>query len=139
MTEPRFVAALLAGAILALPYLAVCRRAAKPKVPLALGLAVAALIYLVLAALRGGTAGELWWELGGVVLFSVTAWVGVRWAPLLLAASWAGHVAWDLLLHPVEVPGYAPWWYPVVCIGFDLLVAGWVLGWLSRAERSGDA
>ena len=104
MTEPRFVAALLAGAILALPYLAVCRRAAKPKVPLALGLAVAALIYLVLAALRGGTAGELWWELGGVVLFSVTAWVGVRWAPLLLAASHGVlGVARRLVKHGAEI------------------------------------
>ncbi len=132
MIEPRFVAALLTGVVLALPYIAFCRRAARPEVPLALGLAVAALIYLVLAGLRGGTAGELRWELGGVVLFSVTAWVGVRWWPAVLAAGWAGHVAWDLLLHPVEVSGYAPWWYPVACIGFDLLVAGWVLGWLGR-------
>ncbi len=44
--------------------------------PLALGFAVAALIYLVLPGLRGGTAGELRWELGELVLFSVTAWGG---------------------------------------------------------------
>lgn len=44
--------------------------------PLALGFAVAALIYLVLPGLRGGTDGELRWELGGLALFSVTACAG---------------------------------------------------------------
>lgn len=38
-----------------------------------------------------------------------------------------GHVFWDILLHS---PGMAfvPAWYPIACVAFDALVAGYSLG-----------
>jgi hypothetical protein len=63
-----------------------------------------------------------------VALFGILAFLGVRYSAYFLALGWVAHVAWDLLLHPVHVSAYAPLWYPVACIGFDLAVAGAVVG-----------
>jgi len=73
-------------------------------------------------------------ELSGVALFGVLAFFGVRRSAYFLALGWAAHVAWDLLLHPVHVSSYVPWWYPVACIGFDLVVAGAILSASLRAR-----
>lgn len=106
------------GALLALPYIAWARTRRDWKTVFAAGLVIAALIYAGFAA----AAGE--WravavEVGGVLLFGALAAIGARWSPLILAAGWIAHIGWDLLLHPIEASGYAPWWYPVLCIGFD--------------------
>jgi hypothetical protein len=127
MTEPTFVLALLAGVLAALPYLAHARRLERPEILIALGLGIAAVIYQALAALCGGSPRDLLVETGGVILFGGLAVAGARQLPVLLSIGWVGHVAWDLLLHPVDASGYAPWWYPVACIGFDLVVAGFAL------------
>ncbi len=62
----------------------------------------------------------------GVALFGAVAWLGARRAALWLAAGWAAHVGWDLLLHPLTDGGYAPAWYVRACVGFDLVVAAWI-------------
>jgi len=54
------------------------------------------------------------------------AWLGLRRSALWLAAGWAAHVGWDLLLHPLTGAGYAPPWYVRACLGFDLVVAAWI-------------
>ena len=113
--------AILPGAALALPYVLYARRVRDRRV-FAIGLVAAAVVYVVFAAWRG-TPRDVLVELGGVVLFGALAFAGIRHAAWILALGWAAHVAWDLLLHPVHAPSYAPWWYPVVCIGFDLVVA----------------
>lgn len=64
--------------------------------------------------------------LGGVAVFSVPAWLGVRRAAVWLPAGWALHVVWDVALHAVA-PLAAPAWYVWLCLGFDLVVAGAVL------------
>jgi hypothetical protein len=40
-----------------------------------------------------------------------------------LILGWAAHAAWDVLLHQVLSVGFVPEWYPVVCLGFDVLLA----------------
>jgi hypothetical protein len=127
MIRPAFVLAILAGVALALPYLQLARRPRRSRIALFAGLPAAAVIYVVFAAVAGSWRDVLL-ELGGVLLFTAVAAAGLRWSMSLLALGWIGHVAWDLFLHPVDVSAYAPWWYPVVCIGFDVLVAGFILG-----------
>lgn len=116
-----FALAAAAGVALAVPYVLYARR-----VHFAAGLVVAALIYVVFAIARG-TTGSLLLELGGVVLFAAIAFLGMRYSVLWLAAGWALHVGWDLLLHPVDASSYAPWWYPALCLGFDLAVAAGII------------
>ena len=51
----------------------------------------------------------------------------MRGSPSWLAFGWALHPAWDAGLH---LHGYgasfAPEWYVLACISFDLLVAGYI-------------
>ena len=109
------------GVALAVPYVLYGRGARV----FAAGLIVAAAIYVVFAATRG-TFQDVLLELGGVAVFGTLAVLGLR-RPLVLATGWALHVSWDVLLHPIGDTSYAPWWYPVLCIGFDLVVAAAIL------------
>jgi hypothetical protein len=130
-----FVLAVAAGVLLALPYLLYARRVRDRRV-FGAGLVVAAVVYVAFAAARG-SAREVLVELGGVALFGVIAFIGIRHSSAVLALGWVLHVAWDLLLHPVHVSSYAPWWYPVICIGFDLVVAGAIFALAKPARAAG--
>lgn len=135
--SPSFLPLAAAGGVLALPYVWAARRARRPARPVAIGLFVAALVYLLSAGLVGASLGHTVLELFGVAVFGVIAVAGaLRW-PVLLAMGWAVHVAWDVLLHPAHEAGYAPWWYPALCTGFDFVVAAFVLvNWRQWSARA---
>ena len=94
---------------------------ARRKV-LANGLLIVALLY-VLFALRIGPSIWLLYELLGVGIFGLFAWLGVNRGTSWLAVGWVLHPLWDAGLH-FQGPGssFAPEWYVVACISFDLLV-----------------
>lgn len=91
----------------------------------AIGLTVAALIYVGFALSRAGWAA---WrvELLGLAIFGLLTIIGLRLSPLVIAAGWVGHVVWDVLLHGNGHGSYAPEWYTIMCIGFDLFIAGYI-------------
>lgn len=93
---------------------------------LALGLVAAAVIYLGLA-LVNGNARWLALEAAGVAGFAVVAWLGVRFSPWLLVLGWVAHVFWDVALHIDQPQTLVGAWYPLGCVGFDLIVAGALL------------
>ena len=94
----------------------------------AIGLVVAALIYVVFGVVGGASARWLTIEIIGVLIYGVAAWVGLRGWPSLLALGWIAHVAWDVLLHVGGAGAeYTPPWYPWLCVSFDLVVAGAIL------------
>ena len=124
----------LLGALAAVPLVLYARRHRGEDKVYAQGLAVAALIYVVFVLAASAGTGALMTELLGTVIFGLVALLGVRRAALWLAAGWAAHVGWDLLLHPLTAEGYAPAWYVRACIGFDLVVAAWIA---LRPEREG--
>jgi uncharacterized membrane protein len=94
---------------------------------LAIGLVIAALVYVV-AALFGADRSGLVHQVAGLMLFGAIAWLGVRVSQLWLALGWAAHTAWDVGLHLNRVQAIVPAWYALLCVGFDLVVAGYVLG-----------
>ena len=94
MLVPILVGAML-GALFAI--FARAAKAAEVRV-LALGLVVAALIYVGLA-LAGRGREWLGIEMAGVALFGFLAWLGLRASRWWLATGWAAHVAWDVGLH----------------------------------------
>jgi len=102
---------------------------------LALGLVVAALIYVGLAVTG---AGRHWLalEATGLAAFGLLAWLGVRVADWWLALGWVAHVAWDVGLHLERPQAVVPEWYPLLCVGFDLVVAGFLLGAASAKRLS---
>jgi hypothetical protein len=74
-------------------------------------------------------AGPIWApvELVGGVVFGAVALLGLRGSPWWLAAGWAAHPAWDIVLHYFG-PGrsFAPESYVIGCLSFDLLIAGYI-------------
>lgn len=128
------VPALFAGVALALPYVLYAGRARKSRAVFGIGLVVAAAVYVALAIFASAFREALI-EGCGVVLFGSLAVLGIRRSAWVLAAGWMAHVAWDLLLHPLDHSSYAPWWYPMACIGFDLMVAGAIVGSTSTSDR----
>ena len=125
---------ILLGGFLASPLLLFARARRAERQIFSWGLLVAALIYVGFALAAGAGVGALVGELVGVALFGAVAWLGLRRSALWLAAGWAAHVGWDLLLHPLTASGYAPDWYVRACIGFDLAVAAW-LAFRPSSER----
>ena len=67
-------------------------------------------------------------ELAQVVVFGTMALLGLRGSPYWLAAGWALHPFWDVLLHYVG-PGhpFTPWTYAIACVSFDWLVAIYIV------------
>jgi len=94
---------------------------------LAIALVIAAAAYVAFAV---GAGEGAWWvvgELVGVGVYGAMGLLGVRGSPMWLAAGWALHPLWDVVLHYFG-PGssFAPIDYTVPCISFDLLVAVYI-------------
>jgi hypothetical protein len=56
------------------------------------------------------------------------------WAdsPLVLAAGYVAHAAWDAVHHPRALSTTVRRWYPPFCMVFDVAVAAFILAWLPR-------
>lgn len=118
----------LLGGILAMGVLAVIRRGAtREREWLALMLMVAALVY-PLCAVGAQPLSQLGVEVTGVALFLLFALLGVRASPWFLSLGWAAHAVWDLAIPASRDASYLPAWYPMLCLGFDVVVAGYVAG-----------
>jgi hypothetical protein len=67
-------------------------------------------------------------ELIQAVVFGAIALLGLRVSPYWIAAGWAFHPFWDVLLHYVG-PGhtFTPWTYAIACVSFDWLVAIYIV------------
>ncbi|HET8623718.1 MAG TPA: DUF6010 family protein [Gemmatimonadales bacterium] len=119
---------ILAGAVLGGLLCMVARRRRVPDEMriLAVGLAVAALIYVGFA-LAGADRRWLAIEAVGLAGFAGIAWLGLRGSAWWLALGWAVHAGWDVGLHLDRAQSIVGAWYPLSCVGFDLVVAGFVL------------
>ena len=94
---------------------------------LAIVLIIAALAYVAFALRAGEGAFWVVGELVGVGIYGTLGLLGVRGSPMWLAAGWALHPLWDVVLHYIG-PGssFAPISYTIPCISFELLVAGYI-------------
>jgi hypothetical protein len=132
------ILALLLGIIFSLAFVRLARtRGPEGEMRIyAIGLVVAAVIYLSFGLVNGASAVWLAIESFGIIIYGAVAWVGLRWRPSLLALGWAAHVAWDVLLHLYGAGAeYTPTWYPWLCISFDLVIAGAVLALVRRKQH----
>jgi len=94
---------------------------------LAIALIIAAVAYVAFAIGAGESALWMVGELVGVGVYGAMGLLGVRGSPMWLAAGWALHPLWDVVLHYFG-PGssFAPIDYTIPCISFDLLVAVYI-------------
>jgi hypothetical protein len=95
---------------------------------------VAAAIYVGFVLVGNVPIQWLLIEIGGLVLFSALAVVGLKYSPWVLAAAWFGHIGWDTLLHSPDM-AFVPTWYPPLCIGFDLVVGAYIVFVCSRPPK----
>jgi hypothetical protein len=129
---------ILLGVILCSMFIALTRRV-RPKQELkiyALALVVAALIYVGFAFV-GATPAWFTIEAFGLLVFTVMAWLGLRVTAWMLVCGWASHGAWDMLLHKLSEVAFVPDWYPIVCLSFDLLLAGYLAARMRRGASGG--
>lgn len=118
---------LIIGVILAIGFILLARRSVnftKEKRIYAVGLVVAALIYVGFGVFSDSVAWKII-ELLGVLVYALFAWLGLKKSGWFLAVGWALHVVWDAGLHGASTP-FVPHWYIAGCIGFDLLLAGYI-------------
>lgn len=124
------------GVLLAAALILLARRLQAEKRHYGVVLLITAAYYVVAALLKGRT-DALPLELGGLALFGVLGLLGMS-RPILLVLGWAGHVLWDVLFHTGGQGGYVPDWYPMLCVGFDLFLAGYIAGrfWTSGSTMA---
>lgn len=126
-----------AGAVLAALFLATIRAAGVRLRPAAaVALVLAALVYAGAAAAAGDWSA-LALELVGVGAFGVMAGAGLRRDPGWLVAGWLAHPLWDAAFHLLGsggAPGMVG--YAHVCLGFDPVVAGYLVVTQRRARSS---
>ena len=121
-----FFADLLIGAIAAIAFIAVARAFSRFERALFAGaLFVAAGAYVGLG-LAARSASELVFELGGSVFFAALGALGVVSSMWFLAAGWAVHAAWDVIVPAFADVCYMPTWYAAVCVGCDVAVAAYL-------------
>ena len=116
------------GIFLAIGFILLVRRSgsyAREKLSIAIGLVVAALIYVGFGVFSG-SLGWILTEVAGVAIYAVFAWLGLKKSGWFLAAGWALHPLWDAGLHDYSTE-FVPHWYINGCIGFDLFVAAYVI------------
>lgn len=133
MTAQMFVGLLVEGAILAVPLILIAFLLSRfirdiiGRSLLVIFLFAAAGAYFGFALLAA--PGPIWVlaELVQVIIFGAIALLGLRGSPWWLAAGWALHPLWDVVLHYVG-PGhsFAPITYTIPCLSFDLLVAAYI-------------
>lgn len=107
----------------------------QERLLLAAGLVTAAVIYIGF----GLVWGDVYWvgiEAAGVVFYTLFVIFAYQFRFWWLAVGWFLHVAWDVSLHLLG-PGahIAPAWYAIVCIGFDVLMAGYIVVFLSKPAQ----
>ena len=90
------------------------------------GLMVAAFIYLLFALINF----NLQWifvESGGLTVFVIMSIIGLKKHPLFLGVGWLVHILWDVCLHTDPTTSFIPSWYPMFCVGFDLVIACYLI------------
>lgn len=119
---------ILIGALIAVASIWILRSKDLDKEVKSWGIAltIAGLVYVAFAL--NVLMGE--WILIEIVatLFCILFYyIGIKHSSYFIAIGWGAHVFWDYYIHMKLDPGYAPDWYPHFCIGFDLLVAAYLI------------
>lgn len=115
----------LAGAAL---FLAIARVKPDREIQvLAIGLGVAAALYVGFAWVGGATGPWFATEMAGLGVYGLSALLGWRYSSKWLMLGWLAHPIWDLGLHFTGAGAtYSPGWYVVTCVSFDLTVAAYL-------------
>jgi len=103
---------------------------------LAVALTIASLLYVFFAGLTLDP-GWVTVEVVGLLLFLFFIWLGFQYSFWFVVLGWLLHIVWDIGVHPQETAPYVPQWYAWICVGFDAVVAMYMIVLLARhSEQS---
>lgn len=97
-------------------------------------LIVAGLLY-VKFAVSAGQLNALPLEMVGTALTTAFATYGIlRRSPAIIALGWVLHPVWDVAFHTRGLGTYTPDGYVVACLGFDFVLAGFIMMVAARSK-----
>lgn len=119
---------LLLGMLGALGFIAIIRvKSEKESKILAIGLVVAASIYVSFALIGNANLSWIATEVSGVGIYGFLAALGLRYSKWWLMLGWLAHPIWDVWLHFIGSGViFTPRWYSSACISFDFFVAAYI-------------
>ena len=90
------------------------------------GLLLVSTVYLLFAVY---SFNFLWIaiEMAGLLFFSSLVYLGFKYSYWFAFLGWLIHPLWDNILHPQQAAPYIWSWYPILCMGFDFVVAAGLL------------
>lgn len=98
-------------------------------------LIVTAFIYVGFAAFESAALVWIGVELLGALAYSAIAVLGFRYTQWWLVLGWGAHPLWDVGLHLLGGgSAFAPAWYAVLCVSFDLVVAAYIASQCGRQQ-----
>jgi hypothetical protein len=124
------VFSLLLGLVGAAVFLTISRVVSQTESQtLAVGLVIAALIYVGFAVVGNASVTWVVVEAFGVGIYSIIAILGLRYSNWWLMLGWLVHPIWDVWIHFfAQGADFTPAWYALGCMSFDLLVAAYIGG-----------
>lgn len=128
---------LFIGVVSAIAFLAFIqlKPAQEPQI-LAMGLILAALIYVGFAIVGNARLGWIAIELVGVGLYGLLAVIGLYFSQWWLMLGWVAHPVWDISLHWfAQGTIVTPISYAIICTSFDGLVAAYIANKLLKLSK----
>ena len=118
---------ILLGTVLAILTIWIFRMMAekRERANYAIALIIAALIYVGFSLFADDPRWILV-ELVGVAIYLVFAILGLRYSAWFLAIGWAAHIVWDMGVHASPTISFVPEWYPLLCVAYDVVIAGYI-------------
>lgn len=120
------VIAITIGAVCAAGAIALARHIERERQLFAIALLAGSVWYLLFAVFEQHPATPWTAHLVAAAGFAVLALLGLSRSVLYVAIGWGCHIVWDYGAHAFgPVPG--PWWTAPTCMGFDPVVAVYLL------------
>lgn len=127
--------ALTLGLLIAFIAIAMAKDVGLTPRAFAIGLVALPGIYMFFALMAGDMSAMalefaygLPYFIGGILCFKR----GFKGSGLLVVALWAAHAAYDVYHHLLVANAGVPFWYPALCLGFDIMMVLYLARLVSR-------
>ena len=127
--------ALILGLLIAFIAIAMAKDVGLPPRAFALSLTVLPAIYMLFALMvgdLGAMALEFAYGLPYFMLGYLCFKRGFKGSGMVVVALWALHAVYDVYHHLLVANAGVPFWYPALCLGFDIMIVMYLLRLVSR-------
>lgn len=126
VTPTMYVIATVVGMAGSVAAIAMARKLDAERKLFGWALVIAAFWYIGFGLFNGQTIAELAPQFAAGAVFIGVAILGFQRSIAYIGIGWVLHIFWDYL-GPLLGEVAAPWWTAPVCLGFDVIVGGYLL------------